>query len=192
MFLLIALFLLSCNSSSAVKADFPPLNFNVQSELLSAPVTIDNLLSLQFPAECNEITDVQRDNIQTVIETDSAAFFQLKLKTIMKSPDGIFILINRISGATDPFLKLDENFENFLQDSFRSDQITRGQFSVNNVQVVQYLITTPGTVAFKLFCKVLDNYYQIDYFIPRTLYEKKLESIESSIGTINTNQTKRR
>ncbi len=190
--LLTAIGLMSCNSASSAKTDFLPLNFNVQPALLSSPVAVDSLLSLQFPVECSEITGLQRNNIQTVIETDSAAYFQLKLKTIMRSPDGIFILVNQLSNNTEPFKTLDENFEKFLRDSFKSDQITRGQFSVDNVEVVQYLITTPETVAFKLFCRVAGNYYQIDYFIPRTIYEKKLESIESSIGTLKINQTKRR
>ncbi len=153
---------------------------------------LDNALSLRFPADCTEIKGEQRDKLQTIIESDSNAFFQFKLKTLFKSPGGIFVIVNRILGASDVFNALDEKFENFLRDSFMSDKITRGQFSVNDIDVIQFLITTNETVAFKLFCRADQSFYQIDYFIPQKIYENNLKSIESSIGTLKTNNTKRR
>jgi len=59
---------------------------------------------------------------------------------------------------------------------------------INGINTIQYIITTAEVVLIKLIFNVRDFYYQLDYIIPKSIYEENLKSIESSIGSILNNK----
>ena len=66
---------------------------------------------------------------------------------------------------------------------FSTENINIANLKINNIDVMQYLITNDAHVTFKLF--ISSKYsYQVDYIIPLEIYKEELRKIESSIGTI--------
>ena len=71
-----------------------------------------------------------------------------------------------------------------MEEIFNTNNINHSFIQINSIKTIQYIITTSEFVIIKLIFKAKKYYYQLDFMIPLTKYEKELRSIESSIGSI--------
>ena len=58
-------------------------------------------------------------------------------------------------------------------------------FMYKNYEIVQIVFQSAELVVFKLFVHHLSGLYELDYIIPRDEINSKMQSVESSIGSIN-------
>jgi hypothetical protein len=176
--------LLSCGSQADSQADFPPIGFEVRQDLLSAPFMVDSAFVMQAPEAWAEADTASFYKISGVIRSDTAAFFPLEPLRIFISPKAASCIISRIDARLPVFGLLDRDFEESLKSTSGSEDIVRGAFSVDGVQVIQYRVVTPEIVAFKLFCRAGGGWFQIDYLFPAGIYGEEIHKLESSIGSI--------
>ena len=81
------------------------------------------------------------------------------------------------------------DYVELLSEQFNIEDVPFDIFDIHQVPIRQYLINAKEVVIFKLFIAANTD-YQLDYIIPKKIYEKELKKIESSIGSINKKETK--
>jgi hypothetical protein len=190
-FLIIVLLfsIISCRSNNKINDGFVKAIFNVDSNLLSkTPTTIDNIFQITYPLDFNQIEEIDFQKIKTAIESDSTSFFQLSPLAIYKSSGGSTSILSKIISEEDVFNEIDTTYYNVLADNFETKYIDQNKIKINGINTIQYIITTTEVVLIKLIFNVRDFYYQLDYIIPIYIYEEKLKSIESSIGSVLKNK----
>jgi hypothetical protein len=58
-------------------------------------------------------------------------------------------------------------------------------FRYKTYEIIQIVYQNSGLIIFKLFAHRLTELYELDYIIPRDEIKSKMQSVESSIGSIN-------
>jgi len=184
-YIFVSIFLvISCSSGSNGDNDFPALEFTVNQELIASPVSVYNEFVICLPKNYISLNDSSLRIANQEIQKDETAYIKLKLLNIFQSDDQSSCIISLVHNQ-EVLSILNEEYLFSLEENFNTDNIIRAQFSINNINIVQYLITNSQIVSFKLFFKAKNQYFQIDYFIPLSSYEKELKKIESSIGSIS-------
>ncbi len=58
-------------------------------------------------------------------------------------------------------------------------------FIYKTYEIIQSVFQNSDLVIFKLLAHRLSEFYELDYIIPRSEIEKNIQSVESSIGSLN-------
>ncbi|MGB2805528.1 MAG: hypothetical protein WBD64_11615 [Candidatus Zixiibacteriota bacterium] len=182
---------ISCSSKHDAGSNFPPIEFDVNPDLLSSPLLIDTSFSIRMPFDWPEVNGESFKAAKQVINGDTSSVLSLELLEIFKSVQGASCVISKVINETPLFDLLDTDFEESLKSNFRTDEVSKGAFSLNGNNTIQYRVISRDIVAFKLFCEISGNLYQIDYFIPKGIYEVEVRKVESSLGSITTNEDAR-
>ena len=161
------------------------IKFNIDQTLLSKSSYIDSNFFISFPNNITSLDIELFNQYKSVIESDSTSYFSLKLIKALTSEDNLSCFITKVDYDGNILNSLDTSYFNALQNNFSTKNVVVGKFIYNEFDIIQYIITTSELVRIKLFIINLNDYYQIDYIIPYSLYEKNLKSIESSIGSLN-------
>ncbi|MGB2697769.1 MAG: hypothetical protein WBD28_07920 [Candidatus Zixiibacteriota bacterium] len=181
---ILLLSMISCGSASNENSEFPPVEFNVNLDLLSSPLLIDTSFWIQMPSDWPEVDSETFDTAKRAIDNDTLSFFRLKLLRAFKSEKGASCVISKVVDQTPTFDLLNKEFEDILKSSFQTEDVVKGTFRVKGNNVIQYRIIAKPIIAFKLFFQIEGNFYQIDYFIPASLYYAEIRKVESSIGSL--------
>ncbi len=68
---------------------------------------------------------------------------------------------------------------------YPTTEVLRTTFLKDGFVVHRFMVSTREVVHIKLICQASKNpVFAVDYLIPKSVYEKELRSIESSIGSI--------
>jgi len=161
------------------------IKFNIDQTLLSKSSYIDSNFFISFPNNITSLDIELFNQYKSVIESDSTSYFSLKLIKALTSEDNLSCFITKVDYDGNIINSLDSSYFNALKNNFSTKNLVLWKFIYNSLDIIQYIITTPEIVRIKLFIINLNDYYQIDYIIPYSLYEKNLKSIESSIGSLN-------
>ncbi len=176
---------ISCSSNNKIDNGFTEISFNVDENLLSnTPEMIENIFQIKFPVDFNKIDDINFQAIKTAIDSDTTSFFQMSLIAVYKSLSGSTSILSKIISDKNVFNEIDSTYYNMVIDNFNTKNINQGNFKINGIKTIQYIITAQEIVLIKLIFNIKGFYYQLDYIIPLSNYEEKLRSIESSIGSI--------
>lgn len=188
---ILLLTLISCGSASNENSEFPPVEFNVNPSLLSSPLLIDTSFWIQMPSDWPEVDSGTFDAAKRAIDNDTLSFFGLELLKAFKSEKGVSCVISRVVDQTPVFDLLNKDFEDLLKSSFQTEDVVKGTFRVKGNNIIQYRIIAKPIIAFKLFCQIEVNVYQIDYFIPTSLYYAEIRKVESSIGSLTSDKERK-
>ena len=95
--------------------------------------------------------------------------------------------VSRLEGAEGiPDETALESLEAAYRDEFPKATIQSAIFMKDAFRVHQLMVVTSGFVLIRLICDASENpVFEVDYVVPRDVYEAELRSIESSIGSIN-------
>ena len=137
------------------------------------------------------------------VSFDSANFTQLKraieanenvihLELVggYQSKDFATCIISKVITIKNSFEYIPENYKDILKSQFSTENINVSQIDINNTPIRQFIISNDNHTVIKLFITGIQN-YQVDYIIPRGVYETELGKVESSIGTITNKGEKR-
>lgn len=100
---------------------------------------------------------------------------------------GASCVLSKLTGVSSDSLgmkKLDSYVAAAIA-KFPLNTVKQGLFVHKDLLVHQTLVMSENMVTFKLvFPRSIENSFQLDYVIPSTVYEEKMEAIESSIGSV--------
>ena len=184
-FIIISLFfsslilsMISCESTlDKSKTTSRNLSFKIDHNLLNkTPLKNNEKFSIYLPINWSPF--------------DSNNFIQLELVDGYQSKDFATCIISKVSSNKEEFQYIPENYNDILKSQFSTENINVSQIDINNTPVRQFIISNNNHTVIKLFISGVQN-YQVDYIIPRGVYEAELGKVESSIGTITNKGEKR-
>jgi len=181
-------FIISCNTDDFNQKN-DAMQFYVDTSLLANSIYLENSnISLRPPADWVSISNDEMEHLTKTIQ-GGENIFQINLKNAYKSPEGALLIITQVSSKIKNFGYIPPDYVELLSEQFNIENVPFDIFDIHKVPIRQYLINTKEVVIFKLFISGNTD-YQLDYIIPKNIYEKELKKIESSIGSINKKETK--
>ena len=183
------LFLLSCSEE---KAPVTELSFNVDSTLLAPENKFDSLgFRFNPPKNFDPISDSLFTEIQNNLlkmEEESGEFSLDIINIFLHDSTKSFCSISQlqIKDSEGSLNSSMPQYRNYLEKKLSGLSVTMADFMKDNIHMYQFLIQGPDRIQFKLdFMTIKNIIIQIDYVVPKNDYEKMVQSIESSIGSIN-------
>lgn len=166
------------------------LSFNINHNLLNKiPLINEDGFTIYTPINWVAFDSTSIIQLKRAIETNENVI-QLELVGSYQSKDLATCIISKISSNKEEFQYIPENYIEILKSQFSTENINVSQIDINNTPVRQFIISNHNYTVIKLFISGIQN-YQVDYIIPRGVYEAELGKIESSIGTITNKGEKR-
>lgn len=181
----------NCAKQHDNEPEFLPLKFNVNTNLIAPPVSIENSFFFHPPKNWEPIATDQLIVAQKAMSSDSNSTLSINLLQIFKSPKNASCVISEVRSDSNLSRFLSDEFQKMLSQNFKSNNVEKGTYLLNNNKVVQYRILTESMVAFKLFAEINNTIFQIDYFIPSKIYPSEIIKVESSIGSITLTKLER-
>jgi hypothetical protein len=182
------LFLFSCSEE---KTPVTELSFNVDSTLLAPENKFDSLgFRFNPPKNFDPISDSLFTEIQNNLlkmEEESGKFSLDIINIFLHDSTKSFCSISRlqIKDSEGSLNSIMPQYRNYLEKKLSGLSVTMADFMKDNIHMYQFLIQGPDRIQFKLdFMTIKNIIIQIDYVVPKNDYEKMIQSIESSIGSI--------
>jgi hypothetical protein len=178
-----------CDSPNTKKQPYKTLVFNVDKTQLE-PVITDTVLKIKIAAPRNWKMIDNSMFAQVVNKLDSQLTGDIKLV-----PRWIFL--NEGSRAMCVVSKLDsvdialnETLLKMLTTAYRerfpNAKVEQTIFMKDTFRIHQLMVVAADFVLIKLICDAPETHvFEVDYHIPRDVYQIELKAIESSIGSIN-------
>ena len=96
-------------------------------------------------------------------------------------------VVSRLEGgAVPPDETLLETLENAYRTQYPKATVQRTIFMKDAFTMHQLMVGTSDSVLIKPVCNAPENpVFEVNYVVPRDVYEEELRAIESSIGSIN-------
>ena len=183
------LFLFSCSEE---KTPVTELSFNVDSTLLAPENKFDSLgFRFNPPKNFDPISDSLFTEIQNNLlkmEEESGEFSLDIINIFLHDSTKSFCSISQlqIKDSEGSLNSIMPQYRNYLEKKLSGLSVTMADFMKDNIHMYQFLIQGPDRIQFKLdFMTIKDIIIQIDFVVPKNDYEKMVQSIESSIGSIN-------
>ena len=183
------LFLFSCSEE---KTPVTELSFNVDSTLLAPENKFDSLgFRFNPPKNFDPISDSLFTEIQNNLlkmEEESGEFSLDIINIFLHDSTKSFCSISQlqIKDSEGSLNSSMPQYRNYLEKKLSGLSVTMADFMKDNIHMYQFLIQGPDRIQFKLdFMTIKNIIIQIDYVVPKNDYEKMVQSIESSIGSIN-------
>ena len=166
------------------------LSFNINHKLLNnTPLKNDDGFLIYSPVEWVSFDSANFTQLKRAIEANENVI-QLELVGGYQSKDFATCIISKVITIKNSFEYIPENYKDILKSQFSTENINVSQIDINNTLVRQFIISNNNHTVIKLFISGVQN-YQVDYIIPRGVYEAELVKVESSIGTITNKGEKR-
>ena len=176
--------IISCESTldkSTTKSQ--KLSFKINHSLLNkTPLKTNEGFTIYAPINWLPFDSSSFIQLEGAIEANEN-LIPLELVGGYQSKDLATCIISKISSNKEDFQYIPENYNDILKSQFSTENINVSQIDINNTAVKQFIISNNSHTVIKLFISGIQN-YQVDYIIPRGIYEAELGKVESSIGTI--------
>jgi len=166
------------------------LSFNINHNLLNkTPLKNDDGFLIYSPVEWVSFDSANFTQLKRVLEANEN-LIPLELVGGYQSKELATCIISKVITIKNSFKYIPENYKDILKSQFSTENINVSQINIKNNPVRQYIISNNNHTVIKLFISGVQN-YQVDYIIPRGVYEAELGKVESSIGTITNKGEKR-
>ena len=183
--------IISCESTlDKSTTESQKLSFKINHSLLNkTPLKTNEGFTIYAPINWLPFDSSSFIQLEGAIEANEN-LIPLELVGGYQSKDLATCIISKISSNKEDFQYIPENYNDILKSQFSTENINVFQIDINNTAVRQFIISNNNHTVIKLFISGIQN-YQVDYIIPRGIYEAELGKVESSIGTITNKGEKR-
>ena len=179
-----------CESPNAQNQPHETLIFKVD-EIRLEPIVTDTMLRIKIAAPKNwkKIDDSMLTQVVDKLDT------QLISQQLKIVPRWIFLnegsqamcVVSRLESVDIiPDETLLKTLETAYQNQFPSATVQRAVFLKDAFRIHQLMVIATDFVLIKLICDAPETLvFEVDYRVPRDVYQTELRSIESSIGSIS-------
>ena len=189
--LLLLIIMTSCESTlDKSQTTSQNLSFKIDHNLLNkTPLKNNEEFSIYLPINWSPFDSNNFIQLERAIEANENVI-PLELLGGYQSKNLATCIISKVKTNEDNYIP--DNYIEILKSQFSTENINVSQIDINNTPVRQFIISNNNHTVIKLFISGVQN-YQVDYIIPRRVYEAELGKVESSIGTITiTNKGEKR
>ena len=178
-----------CDSPNAKKQPYEKLVFEVDETRLE-PILTDTVLKITIAAPKNwkKIDDSMLAQVVKELDTQLTPGLQLVPRWIfLNEGSRAMCVVSKLDGVD---IAPDENLLKTLttayQNQFPNASVKQTIFMKDAFRVHQLMVIATDFVLIKLICDAPETLvFEVDYRIPRDVYQIELKAIESSIGSIN-------
>ena len=181
--------LVGCDSPNSQKRTYETLVFNVDRTRLEPAITDTTLkLEISAPKDWKAIEDAMLVEVIDRLGDKLTQGLQMVPRWVfMNEGSRAMCVVSRLEGGE---VLLDETLLKTLETAYRTQfpkaTVQRAIFMKDAFRVHQLMVGASDFVLIKLICNAPENpVFEVDYVVPRDVYETELRSIESSIGSIN-------
>ena len=181
-----------CDPSNTKQQPYETLSFNVDETQLE-PVVTDTVLKIAIAAPKNwkQIDDSMLAQVVNKLEP------QLTPQNLQIVPRWIFLnegsramcVVSELNGVeTAPDDTLLETLTTAYRNQFPNAKVQQTIFMKDAFRIHQLMVIAADFVLIKLICDAPETLvFEVDYRVPRDVYQTELRAIESSIGSIQPN-----
>ena len=179
-----------CDPPNAQKQPYETLVFNVDETRLEPTVTDTTLrIKIAAPKNWKKTDDSLLTQVVDQLDTQrTPQELEIVPRWIFLNKDSQAMCIVSRLNDTDitPDATLLETLTTAYRIQFPQAKVQQTIFMKDAFRVHQLMVITPELVLIKLICDAPETLiFEVDYRVPRTVYQTELRSIESSIGSIN-------
>ena len=179
-----------CDPSNAKKQPYETLVFNVDETRLE-PVVTDTALKIEIAAPKNwkQVDDSTLAQVVNTLES------RLTAQDLQIVPRWIFLnegsramcVVSKLNGVEiAPNETLLETLTTAYRNQFPNATVHQAIFMKDAFRIHQLMVIATDFVRIKLICDAPETLvFEVDYHVPRDVYQTELRAIESSIGSIN-------
>ena len=181
---------MGCESPTAQKQPYETLVFKVDETQLE-PIVTDTTLRIKIAAPKNWKKLDASMLSQVINKLDT----QLTVPELQIVPRWIFLnegsqamcVVSRLEGVDlAPDETLLKTLETAHRTQFPNATVHRAVFMKDGFHIHQLMVIATDFVRIKLICDAPETLvFEVDYRVPRNVYQTELRAIESSIGSIN-------
>ena len=180
---------MGCESPNAQKQPYETLVFNVDETLLD-PVVTDTTLRIKMAAPKNwkQINDAMLAEVLNTVETEITQELQMVPRWIFLNEDSLAMCIVSSLNSVDlvPEETLLKDLKTAYQHQFPNATVQEAVFMKDAFRIHQLMVIAADFVRIKLICDAPETLvFEVDYRVPRDVYQSELRAIESSIGSIH-------
>ena len=178
-----------CDSPNAKKQPYEKLVFEVDETQLE-PILTDTALKITIAAPKNwkKIDDSMLAQVVKELDTQLTPGLQLVPRWIfLNEGSRAMCVVSKLDGVDiAPDDNLLKTLTTAYQNQFPNALVKQTIFMKDAFRVHQLMVITTDFVLIKLICDAPETLvFEVDYRIPRDVYQIELKAIESSIGSIN-------
>ena len=179
-----------CDSFNTKKQPHETLIFNVDETRLEPAVT-DTVLKITMAAPKNwkKIDDSMLAQVVNKLESHpTPQNLQMKPRWIFLNEESrAMCVVSKLDGVEiAPDETLLENLTTAYRNQFPNATVRQAVFMKDAFRIHQLMVIASDFVRIKLICDAPETLvFEVDYRIPRDVYQTELQAIESSIGSIN-------
>ena len=181
-----------CDPSNTKQQPYETLSFNVDETQLE-PVVTDTVLKIAIAAPKNwkQIDDSMLAQVVNKLEPQlTPQDLQIVPRWIFLNEDSRAIcIVSKLNGVeTAPDDTLLETLTTAYRNQFPNAKVQQTIFMKDAFRIHQLMVIAADFVLIKLICDAPETLvFEVDYHVPRDVYQTELRAIESSIGSIQSN-----
>ena len=178
-----------CDSPNAKKHPYETLVFQVDESRLEPAVTDETLrIKIAAPKNWKKIDDAMLQQVTNKLDTQRIQGMQMVPRWIFLNEDSrAMCVVSKLKGVEiAPDETLLKTLTTAYQNQFPKATVQQAVFIKDAFRIHQLMVIATDFVRIKLICDAPETLvFQVDYHIPKDVYQTELRSIESSIGSIN-------
>ena len=181
--------IVGCDPPSTQKHAYETLVFQVDQTRLEPAIT-DTMLEMTIaaPKGWKKVNDSMLAQVIEQSSTQIRSGAQVVPRWIfLNESSRAMCIVSTLNGAdVVPDETLLKTLETAYRNQFPDATVKQTIFMKDAFRILQLMLVASDFVLIKLICDSPENIvFEVDYHIPRKVYETELRAIESSIGSIN-------
>ena len=180
---------LGCDSPNAQKQPYETLVFKVDETQLESTVTDTTLkIKMAVPKNWKKIDDSMLAQVTNKLDTSLRQGLQIVPRWIfLNEGSQAMCVISKLDGVEiAPDKTLLETLTTAYRNQFPKATVQQAVFMKDAFRIHQLMVIAADFVLIKLICDAPETLiFEVDYRVPRDVYQTELRAIESSIGSIN-------
>ena len=181
--------LIGCDPPNSQKRTYETLVFNVDQTRLEPAITDTTLkIEMSAPKGWKAIDDAMLMEVIDRLGDKLTQGLQMMPRWVFMNEDSrAMCVVSRLESGKVPLNEtLLQTLETAYRTQFPKATVQRAIFMKDAFRVYQLMVGASDFVLIKLMCNASENpVFEVDYVVPRDVYETELRAIESSIGSIN-------
>ena len=181
--------IIGCDPPNSQNRAYETLAFNVDKTLLEPVITDTTLkMTIAAPKAWEKTDDTMLTQVIDQVSPHITQGLQMVPRWVFLNEQSRAIcIVSRLEGIEiTPNDTLLQSLETAYLDKFPKATVQRTAFLKDALRIHQLMVGAPDFVLIKLICDAPESLiFEVDYVVPRNVYETELRAIESSIGSIN-------
>ena len=172
-----------CNES---EEEYLPKLFNSNPSLIGEKVAYDEI-SFSLPNNLKRVSKDQLKEVKSKTSNLDHNFYNMTLIDVFEGKDEVYgFSVSKISENDLSFFKNDDYLK-MLVNSFKTENIFRLNFLLNDIKAVQFQINHSKLIELKLFLSSDNRIFLLDFIVARDIFYDRIHHIESVLSTISIN-----